>query len=183
MIVFFPSYSFIETVKGVWKSTGLIDRLQKKKHVRKFEYSMLLELNVKQIFYEPGTTAEVDGVLRAYAQAVSSTTDSIKGAILFAVVGAKLSEGLNFSDELARAVVLVGLPYPNIASPELKERMKYVTELRKRNGDSQGMDAGNELYENLCMRAVNQSIGIIHLPFHFSLLISFLTRTGDSSPK
>ncbi|KIO31579.1 hypothetical protein M407DRAFT_67813, partial [Tulasnella calospora MUT 4182] len=84
------------------------------------------------------------------------------GALLFAVVGAKLSEGLNFSDELARAVVLVGLPFANLGSVELKERMKYVTELEKQqeNKSKQGArDAGQELYENLCMKAVNQSIG------------------------
>ena len=48
-----------------------------------------------------------------------------------AVVGAKLSEGLNFTDELARAVVIIGLPYPNLASAELKERLKFASELRK----------------------------------------------------
>ena len=74
-----------------------------------------------------------------------------------AVVGAKLSEGLNFTDDLARAVVMVGLPYPNASSPELKERLKYVSDLSKQKGDTG--DAGRELYENLCMNAVNQSIG------------------------
>jgi len=74
-----------------------------------------------------------------------------------AVVGAKLSEGLNFTDELARAVVMVGLPYPNASSPELKERLKYVSHLSKQKGEMG--DAGKELYENLCMNAVNQSIG------------------------
>ena len=87
---------------------------------------------------------------------------TVKGALLFAVVGAKLSEGLNFADELARAVVLVGIPYPNVSSVELKERMKYVDNLAKK-GDLPtavpGRSAGNELYENLAMRAVNQSIG------------------------
>ena len=74
-----------------------------------------------------------------------------------AVVGAKLSEGLNFADDLARAVVMVGLPYPNASSPELKERLKYVSNLSKQKGKTE--DAGKELYENLCMNAVNQSIG------------------------
>lgn len=88
------------------------------------------------------------------------------GSIIFAVVGAKLSEGLNFTDELARAVILVGLPFANRESVELKERMRYVTELEKRNLALRGKtlpagapDAGHELYENLCMKAVNQSIG------------------------
>lgn len=74
-----------------------------------------------------------------------------------AVVGAKLSEGLNFADDLARAVVMVGLPYPNTNSPELKERLKYVSDLSKQKGETR--DAGKELYESLCMNAVNQSIG------------------------
>lgn len=76
-------------------------------------------------------------------------------------MGGKLSEGLNFSDELARSVVLVGIPFPNLASPELRERMKYVSKLVAKNGRStaEAKNAGNELYENLAMRAVNQSIG------------------------
>jgi len=79
---------------------------------------------------------------------------------MFAVVGAKLSEGLNFSDDLARAVVVVGLPFANLNSPELKERLKYVRALQNKAGNSgAGKDAGMELYENMCMNAVNQSIG------------------------
>jgi len=79
-----------------------------------------------------------------------------------AVVGAKLSEGLNFADDLARAVVMVGLPYPNASSPELKERLKYVSNLSKQNGEIG--DAGKELYENMCLNAVNQSIGARRSP-------------------
>lgn len=92
------------------------------------------------------------------------------GATLFAVIGAKLSEGLNFADDLARCVVIVGLPYANLGSPELVERMKYVKSLKeaRASGDSfvreKGMkDAGAELYENMCMNAVNQSIGQLSL--------------------
>jgi chromosome transmission fidelity protein 1 len=83
--------------------------------------------------------------------------------LLFAVVGAKLSEGLNFSDDLARAVIIVGLPFANLASVELRERMNYVNRLEQKRGkgsrESGAKDAGAELYENMCMNAVNQSIG------------------------
>jgi len=97
-----------------------------------------------------------------------------------AIVGAKLSEGLNFVDDLARAVVMVGLPYPNASSPELKERLKYVTNLSKQKGGEE--DAGKELYENLCMNAVNQSIGraIRHQKDWASLI---LVDTRYSSPR
>lgn len=84
------------------------------------------------------------------------------GALLFAVIGAKLSEGLNFSDDLARAVIIVGLPFANLGSPELRERMKYVNRLETKSGMQRKpgqKDAAAELYENMCMNAVNQSIG------------------------
>lgn len=89
-------------------------------------------------------------------------SDKRTGAILFAVVGGKLSEGLNFSDELARAVIVIGLPFANKNSPELQERMRYANEVEKKLGTKRhpgSKDAASELYENMCMSAVNQSIG------------------------
>ena len=44
-----------------------------------------------------------------------------------------------------------GLPFANMKSVSLVEKMKYMDQ--KSNG------AGMGYYENLCMRAVNQSIG------------------------
>ena len=72
--------------------------------------------------------------------------------------------------------MIVGLPYANLGSPELVERMKYVKGLEEARGDSfvreKGMkDAGAELYENMCMNAVNQSIGGFCLFLSFSPMI------------
>lgn len=58
-------------------------------------------------------------------------------------------------------MVVVGLPYANLGSRELAERMRFVRErgANVENGGGKGRDAGMELYENMCMKAVNQSIG------------------------
>lgn len=34
------------------------------------------------------------------------------GAVMFCVCRGKISEGIDFADELARAVVVIGIPYP-----------------------------------------------------------------------
>ncbi len=89
----------------------------------------------------------MDKVLRDY-----SLNAKKRGAVLLCVVGGKMSEGINFSDDLGRCVIMVGLPFPNAHSPELKERMSYLN-------TNVGSNAGQIHYENLCMKAVNQSIG------------------------
>ncbi|CAE6433929.1 unnamed protein product [Rhizoctonia solani] len=139
-VLFLPSYAFLSLVKVAWSKgeNKILERLGKK----------------KKVFYEPQENGDVESVLREFSAAASSPAEGSTGAILFAVVGAKLSEGLNFSDGLARAVAIVGLPFANLGSAELQARMKYV-----REHSATGVDAGKELYENLCMRATNQSIG------------------------
>merc|ERR1719195_1672259 len=95
----------------------------------------------KEIFREPKKGSDMDKILKNFARSASKT-----GAVLLSVVGGKMSEGINFSDELGRCVIMVGLPYPNAHSPELKEKMSYL----KANV---APNAGKVHYENLCMKA------------------------------
>ncbi|KAF9257517.1 DNA repair helicase [Marasmius fiardii PR-910] len=149
MVVFFPSYAFLSRSKEAWQANKMLDKFASK----------------KKIFFEPGDNTQVESVLQDYSNAARSPpteSSKLRGALLFAVVGAKLSEGLNFADDLARAVIVVGLPFANLGSVELQERMKYVKRLEEKTGAPRpagNKDAAAELYENMCMNAVNQSIG------------------------
>jgi chromosome transmission fidelity protein 1 len=112
----------------------------------------------------------VDAVLQAYTAAIAggpASGGSGGGAVLFCVVGAKMSEGINFANEMARCVVMVGLPYPDSRDPELQQKLQYLDSLPKQQhfggggggGSGSGNVSGKSYYQNLCMRAVNQSIG------------------------
>ena len=61
-------------------------------------------------------------------------------------------------------MIVVGMPFANLGSAELQERMKYVKRLQMQSKPSANTngpvkDAAVELYENICMNAVNQTIG------------------------
>ncbi|CAG8490837.1 8736_t:CDS:10 [Paraglomus brasilianum] len=141
IVCFFASYSYMDQVYRRWQQKGILDRLNKRKK----------ECN--KVFQEPRQSELVEQVLREYALHIESSANNTPsaGALLLSVVGGKMSEGINFSDQLGRAIVMVGLPFANMKSVSLMEKMKYMDQ--KSNG------AGMGYYENLCMRAVNQSIG------------------------
>jgi chromosome transmission fidelity protein 1 len=58
-------------------------------------------------------------------------------------------------------VMVVGLPFANLGSAELQERLKHADRLAGQvtPKNSAYSAAGTELYENMCMNSVNQSIG------------------------
>lgn len=128
----------------------------------------------KLLFKEPRLSGKVEKMLAEYAVAVKDK--SRNGAILFSVVGGKLSEGMNFSDDLARCVIVIGMPYPNKNSPELAERMKYLDQ-------KFGNGAGAEYYENICIKSVNQCIGKIEVDVYKKIKIShfIIFRPGSAS--
>jgi chromosome transmission fidelity protein 1 len=153
LVVFFPSYSYLDTCIAAWKrlsasgsKVAFWDCFTRSKPI-------FLEQRSQQTLNKE---VAVDSVLAAYSAAVTSGNG--RGALLFAVIGGTLSEGINFSDALGRGVVVVGLPFPNPHLAEWKAKMQYISAKEsKRGGD--GHAAAREFFENTCMRAVNQCVG------------------------
>ena len=106
-----------------------------------------------KIFEETGTES-ADALLSKYKSSIDDkSNDTYSSCILFSVAGGKLSEGINFSDNLARICIIVGLPYPNKNSTEMIEKCKYYDSLNSK------LINGKKYYENWWWKVINQSIG------------------------
>ncbi|KAK3319579.1 helicase C-terminal domain-containing protein [Cercophora scortea] len=169
VVVFFPSYGYLDEVVGIWQSPDPDSSSRGGE-------TIWARLSAKKTVFRESKGGSSDEVLQSYSQAILSPPaegaikSTPRGALLLSVVGGKMSEGINFSDRLGRCVVIVGLPYPNINSPEWKARIEYIeaTALSRAQAETNGAgpqaqaaakQAARDFYENACMRAVNQSIG------------------------
>ncbi|KAM0714356.1 hypothetical protein Q7P37_010143 [Cladosporium fusiforme] len=137
-VVFFASYAYLEQVRKQWEQDGIGARMNA----------------TKSVFFD-SRGGSVEDTFRAYSEAVSADP---RGALLFSVIGGKLSEGINFSDDLGRCVMVVGLPFPNLETAEWKAKMQHLDARAVARGEPSGR-ASREHAENVCMRAVNQAIG------------------------
>lgn len=160
IVVFFPSYEYLDLMFSRWESCRLLERMRDAG---------------KRVFREPKKASEVTRVLMEYSRAntrtggsgsgTTTTTSTSRpssstitgsslkwGGILLSVVGGKVSEGINFSDDMCRCVVMIGMPYANLHSLQLQEKMRFFDK-------TLGAGKGRFYYENLCFKAINQSIG------------------------
>lgn len=74
LVIFFPSYTVLDTAKKAWMSSGIMGKMEKKKEVLQTAFSSFmthLALQL-QIFCEPSQALEVDRVLQGYAMAIDN---------------------------------------------------------------------------------------------------------------
>ena len=201
VVLFLPSYTYEEQLHNFWESKGYIEKIEKKKKVLREprntgdtdavldEYAANIKLN-----FAPKGVLCVCVCVCAHVMAYTiklncaSAGDDAEegkprrtGSLLLSVVGGKLSEGINFSDGLGRCVIVAGLPFANAADPQLKEKIRYITSLpaapalASDNGKpvAVGKLAGQEYYQNMCMKAVNQCIGraIRHIADYAAIIL------------
>ena len=112
--MFAPSYSVLDKLTKRWKSTAVWKDLSR----------------IKVIVTEPrgGTKSEFENKLKKFYGAIASAHKSRShhtGALFLAVVRGKVSEGLDFTDDNARAVISLGIPFPNARDQNVLMKKEY----------------------------------------------------------
>ncbi len=160
VLVFFPSYAAMSGCVAHWQSEG----------------SVWAELNrIKTVFVEPREKANFFQTLDQFAQKVESGS----GALLIAVCRGKVSEGMNFTDKMARAVFLTGIPFPNKQDPKIRLKMSHEDRMR---AERRELQTGNEWYRVQAYRGVNQALGrVIRHANDYGAVFLLDARFGDKS--
>jgi hypothetical protein len=120
--VFFPSFGYADQVQEHWRSTGMMDRLATR----------------KRIFREPRDATQVEADLREYASHIAGAQGPAPGgAVLLCVVGAKMSEGINFGNDLARHATPCYLLLLTNAHTYQRVREREREREKERDGDAE----------------------------------------------
>ena len=101
---------------------------------------------------------------------------------MMGVCRGRLSEGLDFSDNAARCVIIVGIPFPQMTDPKVILKKEYldVKAKKDRRRAYQGGRitkivslSGKDWYNQQATRSVNQAIGrvIRHVKDFGSILL------------
>ena len=140
ILIFFPSYRLMEQLCKRWRNSGAWERLQAAK---------------PRIVIEPTKRgSEFDAAVSDYLAAANDITGS--GAILMGVCRGKFSEGIDFRDDSARAVIIIGIPFPHRRDVVVAQKQLWNDRaLRKRKDIQRGV----EWYETQAFRALNQAVG------------------------
>jgi len=106
MVVFFPSYSYMETIITAWHEWGVLEQIEAHK---------LLFIETKDIV---ATTLSLGSFRRA--------CDSGRGAVFFSIARGKVAEGIDFDRHYGRLVLLIGVPFQYTLSHVLRARLAYM---------------------------------------------------------
>uniref|UniRef100_A0A8C7M9I1 DNA 5'-3' helicase n=1 Tax=Oncorhynchus kisutch TaxID=8019 RepID=A0A8C7M9I1_ONCKI len=142
VLCFLPSYKMLDKLRDRWTNTGLWEKLEER----------------KTVITEPrgGGKGDFDELLQVYYDAIRISGEFAGDrALLMAVCRGKVSEGLDFTDDNARAVVTIGIPFPNIKDLQVELKMKYNDQHCK----ARGLLSGSRWYEIQAYRALNQALG------------------------
>jgi hypothetical protein len=126
----------------------------------------------KQAVVEPRESNKLQLAMDDYVGKIKATLGESpivgggpKGAVFFAVSRGKVSEGLDFSDENGRAVIIIGIPFPNAQDARIQLKKAYLNDMKERLKHS-GLTAssgvaisGDEWYRQSAWRAINQAVG------------------------
>ena len=113
----------------------------------------------------------------------------LKGGILFSVCRGSCSEGMNFKNDQARLVIVVGIPYAYLGDPKTQLRKEYQDEFNKfyfsfiSNKKIKKL-SGSEWYSQNAIKCVNQALGrVIRHSNDYGCMLLIDTRYQQNSNK
>ncbi|KAF6159788.1 hypothetical protein GIB67_030046 [Kingdonia uniflora] len=165
-LVFFPSYKLMEKLCTRWSETGQWSRLNAQKSFfveprgNQDDFELVLKgyyNSIRQV-KRPGTCKVRRGKKQAlnHVNVMETSEYSVKGGAAFlAVCRGKVSEGIDFSDDNARVVIIVGIPFSNIKDIQVAQKKRYNDTYKS----LKGLLSGSEWYCQQAFRALNQAAG------------------------
>lgn len=143
ILIFFPSYRTLENAFEAWQQCGIISKIEQH----------------KSLFKEPKNSDLYQKTMQAYYNNIFE--GERRGAILMGVCRGRISEGLDFTDDAARLVMIVGIPYPMLTDPKVILKKNYLDSRSVMPGAPQHVKNfnGKLWYNQQATRAVNQAIG------------------------
>ncbi|KAH8726391.1 hypothetical protein GQ44DRAFT_613571 [Phaeosphaeriaceae sp. PMI808] len=122
VVVFFPSYLYMESIISAWQGMEILDTVWK----------------YKLILVETPDAQETALALETFRTACNNG----RGAVLLCVARGKVSEGIDFDHHYGRTVLCMGVPYQYTESRILKARLEFLRETyRIKEADFLSFDA------------------------------------------
>jgi hypothetical protein len=230
MLVFFPSYSVMETCIERWGGPSLsrpkqtngrnnfFAQRKKKDAPKKYSFPRVLPeyssfvtnpkapwrrlMAAKSIVLEPRSSADLADAMTEFKRLLDLPKSP--GCILMGVCRGKISEGIDFSHDMSRAVIITGIPFPPSFDPKIKMKREYLDSAKASAASmatansvasrsafgggfsgASGMGgssrlSGHDWYSQQAHRAVNQAIGrVIRNKTDYGAILLLDSRFGQ----
>lgn len=200
MLVFFPSYAVMDTCLEKWGGPGrssfgknvksdFFAQRQRKKNSSSNQYVFPQVpasyyrsssstspwnslLAIKSVVLEPRTSSDLPDAIAQFRKFLELPKSP--GCVLMGVCRGKISEGIDFSNDMSRAVVITGIPFAPSMDAKVKLKRNFLDSARANANVQASNDggfgsvlppktslklSGNDWYTQQAHRAVNQAVG------------------------
>ena len=146
ILVFFGSYQVMEDFIKKWEKEKIISEISKYKEFCQDKHDQKLNKAVLDLYQKANSSREK------------------KGGILFSVCRGSCSEGMNFKNDAARLVIVVGIPFAYLGDPKTQMKKEYQDQFNKfyygfiKDKNIKKL-SGAEWYNQNAIKCVNQALG------------------------
>jgi Fanconi anemia group J protein len=186
-LIFFPSYSFLNKCVSCWNQQSYNSSRRHRyfgnsgatQDNNNFVWERFLRSKGKVIVEPTGGQEDFEAARDEYRETIRETGS----CILLAVFRGKMSEGIDFNDENARAVICIGMPLPNWTDRSVKAKQAYNDEQRKLCNNT-SLLPGRDYYSQQAYRAISQALGrcIRHGADYGTVILMDSRHCYDGSP-